>query len=275
MISNKRAKVLIGLLLLLALTLGLLTSLQYGSDLKEVSCVKTYLTQMGTISNGTSRHRVVADGSLCNASFENVNLKIVNIGYCIPNNIIILDSSFFVVYQKIYIAIFVVSSSVVIVYYASIYRIVLKRGRQHLKTALILSIVTLIFIVAFLPSGLIALRIVELNIVIYYLYSTYNVANPIVYVFLNKTFRSQKFQASSILLWLYSPVCARPGRKPRRSIFSQRGSNVSIPIRLARLCYLDPHNLTFKGIYITWPKLRRPQYFGHAPYKARPLCRSH
>ena len=175
MISNKRAKVLIGLLLLLALTLGLLTSLQYGSDLKEVSCVKTYLTQMGTISNGTSRHRVVADGSLCNASFENVNLKIVNlkivnIGYCIPNNIIILDSSFFVVYQKIYIAIFVVSSSVVIVYYASIYRIVLKRGRQHLKTALILSIVTLIFIVAFLPSGLIALRIVELNIVIYYLY---------------------------------------------------------------------------------------------------------
>ena len=33
-----------------------------------------------------------------------------------------------------------------------------------------------------------------------------------------------KFQASSHLLWLYSPVCVGPGRKPRRSVFSQRGS---------------------------------------------------
>ena len=33
-----------------------------------------------------------------------------------------------------------------------------------------------------------------------------------------------KFQASSYLLWLYSPVCFRPGRKPRRPVFSQRGS---------------------------------------------------
>ena len=35
-----------------------------------------------------------------------------------------------------------------------------------------------------------------------------------------------KFQASSHLLWLYSPVCVRPGRKPRRPVFSQRGSYV-------------------------------------------------
>ena len=33
-----------------------------------------------------------------------------------------------------------------------------------------------------------------------------------------------KFQASSHLLWLYSPVCVRPGRKPRRPVFSERGS---------------------------------------------------
>ena len=33
-----------------------------------------------------------------------------------------------------------------------------------------------------------------------------------------------KFQASNHLLWLYSPVCVRPGRKPRRPVFSQRGS---------------------------------------------------
>ena len=32
------------------------------------------------------------------------------------------------------------------------------------------------------------------------------------------------FKASSHLLWLYSPVCVGPGRKPRRLVFSQRGS---------------------------------------------------
>ena len=33
-----------------------------------------------------------------------------------------------------------------------------------------------------------------------------------------------KFQASSHLLCLPSPVCVRPGRKHRRPVFSQRGS---------------------------------------------------
>ena len=33
-----------------------------------------------------------------------------------------------------------------------------------------------------------------------------------------------KFQASSRLLWLYSPVCVGPGRKPRKPVFSQHGS---------------------------------------------------
>ena len=36
---------------------------------------------------------------------------------------------------------------------------------------------------------------------------------------------NQKFQASNYLLWLYSAVCVRPGLKPRRPVFSQRGSN--------------------------------------------------
>ena len=37
-------------------------------------------------------------------------------------------------------------------------------------------------------------------------------------------FLNPKFQASSHLLWLYSPVCVGPGRKPRRPVFSERGS---------------------------------------------------
>ena len=37
-------------------------------------------------------------------------------------------------------------------------------------------------------------------------------------------FLNPKFQASSHLLWLYSPVCVGPGQKPQRPVFSQRGS---------------------------------------------------
>ena len=35
-----------------------------------------------------------------------------------------------------------------------------------------------------------------------------------------------EISSSSHLLWLYSPVCVRPGRKPQRPVFSQRGSNI-------------------------------------------------
>ena len=36
-----------------------------------------------------------------------------------------------------------------------------------------------------------------------------------------------KFQATSDLLWLPSPVCVGTGRKPRRQVFSQRGSFIN------------------------------------------------
>ena len=45
MMSNGRAKVMVGLLLLLALTLGLLCCLLYGTYLREATCVKTEFTQ--------------------------------------------------------------------------------------------------------------------------------------------------------------------------------------------------------------------------------------
>ena len=41
-------------------------------------------------------------------------------------------------------------------------------------------------------------------------------------------FLNAKFQTSSHLQWLYSPVCVGPGRKPRGPIFSERGSFSSI-----------------------------------------------
>ena len=42
-----------------------------------------------------------------------------------------------------------------------------------------------------------------------------------------------KFQASSSFLSLYRPVCVGPGRKPRRPVFSRRGSYVINPDILA------------------------------------------
>ena len=41
-------------------------------------------------------------------------------------------------------------------------------------------------------------------------------------------FLNPKFQTSSHLMWLYSPVCVGPGQKPRRPVFSQQGSIIRI-----------------------------------------------
>ena len=73
-----------------------------------------------------------------------------------------------------------------------------------------------------------------------------------------------KLQASSYLLWLYSPVCVRPGRKPRRPVFSQRGSIILI---LALSCFTDPPIDTrflahlsrrLRGELIVYQSSRRP-----------------
>ena len=40
-------------------------------------------------------------------------------------------------------------------------------------------------------------------------------------------FLNPKFQASSHLRWLYSLVCVGPGWKPRRPVFSERGSYIN------------------------------------------------
>ena len=44
-------------------------------------------------------------------------------------------------------------------------------------------------------------------------------------------FLKSKFQSSRLFLKLYRPVCVRPGRKPRRPVFSRRGSN-ALPLKV-------------------------------------------
>lgn len=64
-----------------------------------------------------------------------------------------------------------------------------KQRIANIKTAGILFIVTAVFIVAFLPSWLMAIRMIPANVVLFYMYFSYNVANPIIYAFFNRAFR--------------------------------------------------------------------------------------
>ncbi|XP_035828228.1 muscarinic acetylcholine receptor M3-like [Aplysia californica] len=59
----------------------------------------------------------------------------------------------------------------------------------NIKTAFMLFIVTLVFIIAFLPALLMANSLIPFNMVVFYGYFVYNVANPFIYAFMNQTFR--------------------------------------------------------------------------------------
>ena len=48
-----------------------------------------------------------------------------------------------------------------------------------------------------------------------------------------------KFQASSHLLWLCSPVCVGPDRKPGRQVFSQLGSYMKGMLTQITVCQND------------------------------------
>lgn len=59
----------------------------------------------------------------------------------------------------------------------------------NIRTAAMLFVVTAMFIIAFLPAWLMAHDVVTYNMVVFYMYFIYNVANPIIYAFMNKAFR--------------------------------------------------------------------------------------
>ncbi|KAH9514038.1 hypothetical protein Btru_030053 [Bulinus truncatus] len=61
----------------------------------------------------------------------------------------------------------------------------------NIKTAFTLFIVTLVFILAFLPSWLMALGAIPMKIVVFYMHFIYNVANPFIYAFLNQNFKNE------------------------------------------------------------------------------------
>ncbi|XP_060077931.1 orexin/Hypocretin receptor type 1-like [Ylistrum balloti] len=63
--------------------------------------------------------------------------------------------------------------------------------RNNIKTAIMLSLVAFVFIVAFLPAWLMKLRLIKINVVVFNMYFIYNVVNPFIYAFMNPDFQMQ------------------------------------------------------------------------------------
>jgi cholecystokinin A receptor/hypocretin (orexin) receptor 2 len=59
----------------------------------------------------------------------------------------------------------------------------------NIRTALMLFVVTIVFLVAFLPAWLMSLHLVDYNQIVFYMYFMYHAANPFIYAFMNKSFR--------------------------------------------------------------------------------------
>ncbi|RUS81500.1 hypothetical protein EGW08_010728, partial [Elysia chlorotica] len=62
--------------------------------------------------------------------------------------------------------------------------------KANVRTAMMLFTVTLMFIVAYTPGWLMSMRIVPYNKLVFFLYFSYNAANPFIYAFMNHVFKS-------------------------------------------------------------------------------------
>ena len=70
-------------------------------------------------------------------------------------------------------------------------KIMKKESRiANLKTAAMLFVVTVVFIVTYIPAFLMALRLIPYSMTVFYMYFANNVANPVIYSFMNRNFRN-------------------------------------------------------------------------------------
>jgi len=66
-----------------------------------------------------------------------------------------------------------------------------KNRIANVKTAAMLFVVTLVFVITFMPALSMTMQIIPHNTTVFYMYFAYNVANPIIYSFMNQNFRKQ------------------------------------------------------------------------------------
>ena len=66
-----------------------------------------------------------------------------------------------------------------------------QRLSAHIRTAAMLFVVTVVFVLTFAPAFLISLNVVSHSRLIFYIYFFNNVANPVIYSFMNSYFRRE------------------------------------------------------------------------------------
>lgn len=59
----------------------------------------------------------------------------------------------------------------------------------NIRTAIMLFVVTVAFVIAYLPSWLMAFKVINFNVIIFYVYFSNHIVNPIIYAFMNPAFR--------------------------------------------------------------------------------------
>ncbi|CAG5121676.1 unnamed protein product, partial [Candidula unifasciata] len=59
----------------------------------------------------------------------------------------------------------------------------------NIRTAIMLFVVTVAFVIAYLPSWLMAFKVIHFNVIIFYVYFSNHIVNPIIYAFMNPAFR--------------------------------------------------------------------------------------
>ena len=262
LLNAKRAKCVIFILAMTAITLGVITALSFGIFRYEPPANSgnadgytyqennyTVIASIGynlTKSTGAYNATLITHSLDTSVDVDPVDYVALEInGQCLPYSSI-FSEKFVNLYQKIYSSFFVIVIVTVIVLYVMIYRFVsvrrAKRQRMrtqrsryascretsyaqtkvtysngcikievietfhkseasrqqtirekglvaNVRTAGMLFVVTAVFIIVFLPAWLMAHKVIPYNSVIFYLYFFYNVGNPIVYAFMNKSFR--------------------------------------------------------------------------------------
>ncbi|XP_059148195.1 neuropeptide Y receptor type 5-like [Physella acuta] len=64
----------------------------------------------------------------------------------------------------------------------------------NIKTAAMLFVVTVVFVISFLPSWLMGLKLLPFSTIVFYMFYINNVVNPIIYAFMNRSFRDDLIQ---------------------------------------------------------------------------------
>ncbi|XP_059177758.1 uncharacterized protein LOC131957075 [Physella acuta] len=93
----------------------------------------------------------------------------------------------------------------------------------NIRTAIMLFVVAVVFIISFLPAWLMATRLISYHIIIFYTHFIYNVVNPVIYAFMNQSFRKE-------LKRVFQRDCRHSHRYKNRTSMEQGFSRTAVSV---------------------------------------------